>query len=65
MFVPQAALQDPARALPQARRGAGHAAQPPRAALTLALALARAEAWGAIMDSVCGPKGAKRGAKAR
>ena len=26
---------------------------------------ARAEAWGAIMDSVCGPKGAKRGAKAR
>ena len=26
---------------------------------------ARAEAWGAIMDSVCGPRGAKRGEKAR
>lgn len=27
--------------------------------------VARAEAWGAIMDSICGPKGAGRGAKAR
>ena len=27
--------------------------------------VARAEAWGAIMDSICGPRGAARGAKTR
>ena len=27
--------------------------------------VARADAWGTVMDNICGPKGAKRGAKAR